>query len=213
MVIEDGFAQATNLNLSTIKGSTITGSVDGEGGSGLTEEKQNQIVFLFKLLPLLSTNAKSNIHVYKKIENVHDLMNGLRIRLIKDFTPKHEELMIEYLEKRKLDYIVEKEKGIQSFSPTDYLRTFGIWYFLKEITNDKMKEFIGINDEYDFFVDPENFDYKKFIPSWLKNYNEKLLSEIDGNKYMKNQVIEILKERINNSNDKRYLEILMNHFI
>lgn len=72
MVIEDGFAQATNLNLSTIKGSTITGSVDGEGGSGLTEEKQNQIVFLFKLLPLLSTNAKSNIHVYKKIENVHD---------------------------------------------------------------------------------------------------------------------------------------------
>jgi len=34
VVIEDGFAQATNLNLSTIKGSTITGSVDGEGGSG-----------------------------------------------------------------------------------------------------------------------------------------------------------------------------------
>lgn len=34
-VIEDGFAQVTNLNISTTKGSTTTGSVDGEGGFGL----------------------------------------------------------------------------------------------------------------------------------------------------------------------------------
>ncbi|SLL31571.1 DUF6414 family protein [Bacillus dakarensis] len=34
-VIEDGFAQVTNLNISTTKGSKTTGSVDGEGGFGL----------------------------------------------------------------------------------------------------------------------------------------------------------------------------------
>ncbi|HLR68387.1 hypothetical protein [Virgibacillus alimentarius] len=33
-VIEDGFAEVTNLNISTTKGSTITGIVDGEGGFG-----------------------------------------------------------------------------------------------------------------------------------------------------------------------------------
>jgi hypothetical protein len=33
-VIEYGFAQVTNLNISTTEGSTITGIVDGEGGFG-----------------------------------------------------------------------------------------------------------------------------------------------------------------------------------
>ncbi len=179
----------------------------------LTQDKQNQIDFLFKLFPLLSTNAKSHILDYKKVVNIHDLMNGIRIGLIEDFSLEHEELIIEYLEKRKLDYFVQKEKGIQSFTSNNYMSTFGVWYFLKEINNSKMKDFIGINDEYDFFVDPENFDYKKFIPSWLKNYNDKLLGKIAGNKHMKHHVIEVLKERVENSNDKWYLEILMNHFI
>jgi hypothetical protein len=31
-VIEDGFARVTNLNISTTKGTTTKGSVDGEGG-------------------------------------------------------------------------------------------------------------------------------------------------------------------------------------
>jgi SIR2-like domain len=179
----------------------------------LTHEKQIQIDFLFGLLPLLSTNAKSHLFSFKKVENINDLMNGIRIGLIDEFTPEHEELIIEYLETRKVDYIVEKEKKIQTFSSNDYMSTFGIWYFLKEVNNSKMKEFIGIDDQYDFFVDPVNFDYKKFIPSWLKNYNDKLLGEIAGNKHMKHHVIEVLKERVENSNDKRYLEILMNHFI
>ncbi|WP_404328081.1 hypothetical protein [Mesobacillus maritimus] len=179
----------------------------------LTQDKQNQIDFLFKLFPLLSTNAKSHILDFKKVVNIHDLMNGIRIGLIEGFSLEHEELIIEYLEKQKLDYFVQKEKGIQSFTSNNYMSTFGVWYFLKEINNSKMKGFIGINDEYDFFVDPENFDYQKFIPSSLKNYNDKLLSEIAGNKHLNHHVIEVLKERIKNTNDKRYLEILMNHFI
>uniref|UniRef100_UPI0032B08E18 SIR2-like domain-containing protein n=1 Tax=Bacillus subtilis TaxID=1423 RepID=UPI0032B08E18 len=179
----------------------------------LTQDKQKQIDFLFKLLPLLSTNAKSHLLSFKSVENINDLMNGIRIGLIDEFTPEHEELIIEYLETRKVNYIVEKEKGIQTFSSNDYMSTFGIWYFLEEINNSKMEEFIGMDDQYDFFVDPENFDYKKFIPSWLKNYNDKLLGKIAGNKHMKHHVIEVLKERVKNSNDKRYLEILMNYFI
>src|SRR5690606_8198274 len=77
----------------------------------LTKNKQNQIDFLFKLFPLLSTNAISHILDFKKVVNIHDLMNGIRVGLIEDFSSEHEELIIEYLEKRKLDYFVQKEKG------------------------------------------------------------------------------------------------------
>lgn len=179
----------------------------------LTQNEQKRIDFLFGLLPLLSTNAKSHLLSLKKVENINDLMNGIRIGLIEEFTSEHEKLIIEYLEKRKVDYIVNKEKGIQTFSSNNYMVTFGILYFLNEFENPKIEGFIGIDDQYDFFVDPKNFDYLKFIPSWLKNYNDKLLGEIAGNKYMKHHVTQILKERVKNSNDKRYLEILMNYFI
>ena len=75
-------------------------------------------------------------------------MNGIRIGLIDEFTPEYEELIIEYLETRKANYIVEK--GIQTFSSNDYMSTFGLWYFLEEINNSKMEEFIGMDDQYDF---------------------------------------------------------------
>src|SRR5699024_1674051 len=80
----------------------------------LTQDKQKQIDFLFELLPLLSTNAKSHLFSFKKVENIKDLMNGIRIGLIDDFTPEHEELIIEYMEKRKVDYIDRKSTRLNS---------------------------------------------------------------------------------------------------
>jgi len=179
----------------------------------LTHDMKNQIDFMFELIPVLSTEAKNHLLSFKKVKTIDDLINSVRVGLIDKFTPEHENLIIEYMEKRKLDFIVEKEKGIKSFFSYDYISTFGIWYFLKKINNPKLKEFTGMNDEYDFFVDPENFNYQKFIPAWLKKYNEKLLKEISDNENMYPHVIEVLKERIMSTNDKRYLEILMNHFL
>lgn len=179
----------------------------------LTQDNKGQIDFMFGLIPLLSANAKSHLLSLKKVENIDDLMNAIQAGLIEELSPEHEDLIIRYLEQRKLDFITEKEKGINFLTSKDYLSTFGMWCFLKKLNNPKIKEFTGISDEFDFFVDPSKFDYKKFIPSWLKKYNEKLLKEISNNRYMHHHLIEILKERINNTNDKRYLEILMNHFV
>ena len=81
------------------------------------------------------------------------------------------------------------------------------------MTNPKMKHFLGVNDEYDLFVDPEAFDYNRFRPVWLKNYSNDLLERIAVNEHIRLHVIEVLKERIKNTNDKKYLEIFIKHFV
>lgn len=179
----------------------------------LTKDNKTQIDYLFSLLPLLTTDSKNQLLSFKEIENIDDLLNGMEVGLIEDITPEHEVLIINYLEKRKADNNFEQENKIQTFTINNYMGIVGIWYFLGEINNSRMREFIGVNAEYDFFVEPKNFDYKNFIPSWLKKYNDELLNEIAGNRYMNLQVIDVLKERIKSTNDKRYLEILMKHFI
>lgn len=178
----------------------------------LTKENKNQVDFLFSLLPLVSTTAKDHLLSLKRIENIHDLINGMKLGLIEEFTSEHEEIIIKYLEKEKLDFLATKGKGIEILK-IDYLGTIGILYFLKKLKNPKIKDFIGISNEFDFFVDPKNFDYKNFVPSWLKKYSEALLDEISKNEYMRHHIIEILKEHINNKKDKEYLKILLNHFI
>ncbi|MGG5180999.1 SIR2 family protein [Bacillus sp. MM09(2025)] len=178
----------------------------------LTKEKQKQMNFLFGLLSLLSIEAKSHLLSLKKIEDIDDLMIAYRMGLIDEVSVEHEEIVINYLETKKKHSIAEKKTGIH-FSNTDYMGTLGVLYFLGELNNLEIEEYVGIDDKYDFFVKPENFDYKRFIPAWLKNFNGRLLDEIARNKHMKDHVIQILKERVKNTNDKRYLEILMNYFI
>lgn len=179
----------------------------------LKQYTPNQIDFLYSLLPLLSSKAKDHLLSLKKIDNIHDIMNGIEVGIIEEITPEYEEIIIRYLEKEKLQLLVEKEMGVHVLKSKNYLITIGILFFLKKLNNPKIKEFEGINNQFDFFVNPENFDYNNFIPSWLKNYSKGLLNQISKNEHMKHQIIEILKERVKNSNDKRYLEILINHFV
>lgn len=56
-------------------------------------------------------------------------------------------------------------------------------YFLGELTDPKMKDYIGINDENDLFVNTEAFDYNKFRP--VKNYRDDLLEKIAQNEYIR----------------------------
>lgn len=106
-----------------------------------------------------------------------------------------------------------ERKGVISFYANNYFVEFGIMYFLGELTDPKMRDYHGLDDEYDLFIDPEQFDYSKFRPTWLKHYRVNLLEKISQNEYMRPHVISDLKERINNTNDKKYLEIYMKCFM
>ncbi len=44
------------------------------------------------------------------------------------------------------------------------------------------------------FIVPKGFDYSKFDPAWLKHYTDALLTKIAENKYMRDNIVQILKK-------------------
>jgi len=77
---------------------------------------------------------------------------------------------------------------------------------------DKLKEYKGVVDEYDMFIEPDTFDYTKFEPEWLKRYSDELLTKISENDYMRNKILEVLKEKLLGSKDNECLNIVLRYF-
>lgn len=177
----------------------------------LSNGKRKQINFIFSLYPILTAAAKSDIMQLKDMSNIGGFMAAVKVGAIENIS-EHQEIILDYLEGQKLKNLSQEIK-FKSFPGDTYLIQFGIWYFSNEISSSKMKEYVGIEQEYDFFVDPKNFNYSEFIPSWLKKYSESLLEKISTNEYMRTPLIEVLKERIKFSNDKRYYEIFIKYFV
>lgn len=178
----------------------------------LTEDMKNQVDFMYRISPILSSDAKSHILRLKKIETIDDFMDSVINGVVTNISD-YADMIIEFLDKRMSNILNDRKNGITALYSDDYVVKFGIWYFLGELTDSRLKDYIGVNDEYDLFVDPEAFDYDKLSPSWLKNYSDELLEKIADNKYMRSHIIEVLKERIKNTKDKKYLEVLMKHFL
>lgn len=178
----------------------------------VTKPHNNQISFLYRLSSILSVEAKSHLLGMKSISNVDELMDAYRVGDVSDFSD-FEDIILDFIEQRLIKIKDDRSKGITYWYTDNYVAVFAISYFLDEIKSDKMKTFIGIDDEYDLFVDPENFDYSKFKPVWLKHYSDSILDEMSKNTVMHSNIVSILKERINNTSDKRYVDILLKHFI
>lgn len=178
----------------------------------LSEDMKHQIDFMYRLLPILSSEAKSYLLGLKKIEDIGSLMDSVQIGAIENIS-EYQDLIIRFMDKRKSKILADKEKGIVVGYADNYFVTFGIWYFFGKLANPKMKDYLGVNDEYDLFVDPEAFDYKKLSPAWLKKYSDELLKKIVENETMRPHIIEVLKERMKTTNDKQYFEIFMKCFI
>ncbi|URT72720.1 SIR2 family protein [Cytobacillus firmus] len=178
----------------------------------LSKDADNQFKFMYQLSPILSIEAKNYLSNLRNIEDIKGLMDSVKVGLV-DNISVYQDLIIKYMDTYMSTILDDRRKGIKQIYSDNYAVKFGIWYFLGELTDLRMKDYLGVIDEYDFFVDPEVFDYEKFRPIWLKNYGDKLLEKIIKNEYMRPQVIEILKERIKNTNDKKYLEIFIKHIV
>lgn len=179
---------------------------------GLSEDMKNQINYMYRLSPILSNEAKSHLLRLKKIEGIDDFVDSVINGAVNNISD-YNDMIIEFLDNRISKILADKKHGITAGYADNYVVKFGIWYFLGELTDSRMKDYMGINDEYDLFVDPEAFDYDKFSPSWLKNYSEELLKKIAENEHMRPHIIEVLKERIKNTKDKKYLDIFMECFL
>jgi NAD-dependent SIR2 family protein deacetylase len=180
----------------------------------LNENMGNQINYMYGLASILSNEAKEHLFNLKNIGNVRDLMDSLRAGVIKiENISEYMDIIINYMHTWKEERISDRKNGIIKGYANNYALQFGIQYFLGGLRDLEMKEYMGVDDEFDMFVNPETFDFEKFRPSWLKTYGERLLIKIAENNQMRNHIIEILKERITNTKDKRYLEIFLKYFI
>lgn len=178
----------------------------------LSEDMSNEVNFIYKLSKILSTEARKHLLNIKKIENINSFIDGVNVGSI-EVLSDYQYLINDFMSEKITEIKENQNSGIKAMSQKRFEIQFARWFFLGELTDDKMKDYIGVIDEYDFFVDPETFDYKKFNPSWLINYSDRLLEKISQNKYMRPHVIKTLKEKIKDTNDKKYTNILIKHFI
>lgn len=178
----------------------------------LSEDMKNQVDFMYRLSRILSCEAQSHLLQLKKIKGINDLIDSLlngTVTRISDYT----DIIIDFMDSRMAKILADRNSGITELYSGNYAVKFGIYYFLGELTDSRMKNYLNIDDEYDLFVGPESYDYEKLNLSWLKHYSDEVLQKMAENKYMRPHIINALKERIKNTKDKKYFEIFMEHFL
>ncbi|MEH7176214.1 SIR2 family protein [Priestia megaterium] len=178
----------------------------------LSEDMKNQIDFMYRLSKILSSEAKSHLLHVKKIEDINGLIDSVRVDAVENLSD-YQYLVNNFMDRRMTEIRESQRNGVKSTYGDKLEVQLGIWFFLGELTDTRMRDYVGLIDEYDFFVNPKSFDYEKFNPIWLKRYSNSLIEDISKNEDMRPHVIEILKERIKHTNDKEYLNIFITHFI
>jgi hypothetical protein len=178
----------------------------------LTNEMTNQVSFVYTLSSILSDEAKKHLSGMREIRSIKELIDSYVIGEIENLSD-YEDIVINFLTERLSAIEKDLAKGSHSVYRDNYVAVIAIGYFDGKFKSDKIKSFIGIDDEYDLFVDPEHFNYDKFKPVWLKRYYDVLLDKMSKNDHMKTNIVKILKERIESTNDKAYVNIFLKHFI
>lgn len=79
------------------------------------------------------------------------------------------------------DYSGESVAGIKTYPDEDEfedLKNVGYWIHLKLLPKKEFAEFVGLNDNFDFYYQYEGFDFNKFDISWLYNLHPKTYESI-----------------------------------
>ena len=177
----------------------------------LNNPTKDEVDYLYKLSKILSLESRQYLFSKKSITTIRDLIYCLDAGDIKSLE-EYDELILDHvrdcISKRKR----EKEEGITIMAREDYLVEIAKWYFMGKLMIDKLKEYKGVVDEYDMFIEPDTFDYTKFEPEWLKRYSDELLTKISENDYMRNKILEVLKEKLLGSKDNECLNIVLRYF-
>jgi hypothetical protein len=84
---------------------------------------------------------------------------------------------------------------------TNYLENISYWCFIGMVSKDKFIEFKGINNQFDFFVDMDSFDFNNFEQDWLVKFNMIEAHEnIAKNKKTKIHIKNLIEEYLKNIN-------------
>jgi hypothetical protein len=75
----------------------------------LSKDMKNQVDFMYRLLPILSTDANSHLRSLKKIDGIDGLMDSVRIGAVVRIS-EHQDLILEYMENWKSKVIADRER-------------------------------------------------------------------------------------------------------
>lgn len=187
-------------------------SILSEYALTINRKSMKEINYLYKLSKILTKEARQYLFKNKSIESISDVIDCLKAGDVKSIS-EYDEMIVDFVSRRISDIKNDKEKGIVHYYADNYLLEFAAQYFMGEIKSEKLKEFKGVVDEYDLFIDPEGFDYSKFDPVWLKHYSDETIQKMAENENMRINIVNILKDKLAGSKDHLYLNILLKHFV
>lgn len=104
-----------------------------------------------------------------------------------------------------------KTEPYQSLLTVGYLCLKGI------LDRNDFMEFLGIHTQFDFFINPNDFDYTQFDFTWLFDLNKAALNAIASYKVAKEKIhkciaLKIKENKINKLEEDRLTKILFGYF-
>ena len=104
--------------------------------------------------------------------------------------------------------------------PYEDLNQVGLWCFSGDLNKPDFEEFLGVCPLFDFLLEQENFDFRKFEVSWLFTFyriNKKLLASMAENDVVRKNIREIIAAtlkitKIDAKDKHRLQEILVDYF-
>lgn len=163
----------------------------------LLSQDKLKVDFNFNILKMLVE--------YDLVEDIEEYEEKL-VELIRYKINKFKNLKKDYKDRKKLNIEVEEfqyipdillisdlEKNINSL-----LEYVGYWCFVGIANMEKFIEFKSINNQFDFFIDIDSFDFNKFESDWLIKFNnvethKNIAKHQKSKDYIKNVIEEYLK--------------------
>lgn len=177
---------------------------------------------LIEVAPILPNNIYIRVkeRLEKKLRNKFDwsiFFEGLKSRIVnvadyeKDIINYSYEVLEEINSKNNLAW--QEIKRGSNYEEQIFLN-IGFWCLLGELNKELFLHCRGYNNLFDFLIDVDNYDYKKFKLEWLftLSFNiHKKLSEYDG---AKNNIKKLIEDNLSDFKlDSRQKEVLLNIYL
>lgn len=156
---------------------------------------------------LLSPEAQTKINFISK-NSVIDVYRRYKNNEIQNVDIIYEACRVSFddiIDRRK-----QEEKGLYisygAYSDDDIIK-MGIFLLIENNCNDRnfLKDYIGINDEFDYWFSEQGFDDNRFNIWWLINFTNKMLDVIKKDDNKKSQMLRILEKSDNLDKAGNYL--------
>lgn len=166
--------------------------------------------YMFKFCSVLDEEACRLLLKCKKDFTLDDWKLIEEFNFITDMSPYNHVLFKELdMEKARIE---NESNGVYMVSgrSVEVLVEIGLLYYLKRFKDDRVKEYIGLSDEFDFFVNPTDFDYTKFSFKWLEYYTEGLIIDLLNDENILRGISAELKMYLINNNN-RVTKVIMSN--